>query len=73
MRTIPSLVSTSGVSFYRIDRNTSQNYLNSLTIVNTSENMTGVVNITEASGTAGDSGWLYTNDASATVAFNSEL
>jgi hypothetical protein len=73
MRTIPSLVSTSGVSFYRIDRNTSQNYLNSLTIVNTSENMTGVVNITEASGTAGDSGWLYTNDASATVAFNAEL
>jgi hypothetical protein len=73
MRTIPSLVSTSGVSFYRIDRNTSQNYLNSLTIVNTSENMTGVVNTTEASGTAGDSGWLYTNDASATVAFNAEL
>jgi hypothetical protein len=73
MRTIPSLVSTSGTDYYRIDRNSGQDYLNSLTIVNTSENMTGVVNTTEASGTAGDSGWLYTNDASATVAFNSEL
>jgi hypothetical protein len=73
MRTIPSLVSTSGTDYYRIDRNSGQDYLNSLTIVNTSENMTGVVNTTEASGTAGDSGWLYTNNGSATVSFNAEL
>jgi hypothetical protein len=73
MRTIPSLVSTSGTDYYRIDRNSGQDYLNSLTIVNTSENMTGVVNTTEASGTAGDSGWCYTNSASATVSFNAEL
>jgi hypothetical protein len=34
MRTIPSLVSTSGTDYYRIDRNSGQDYLNSLTIVN---------------------------------------
>jgi hypothetical protein len=73
MRTDPTLISTSGSDYYRIDRNSGQDYLNSLTITNNGKNMTGLTNSTEASGTAGHSGWLYTNSTSATVAFNAEL
>ena len=73
MRTTPSLVASSGTNYYRFERNASSDDFNSLTIWNATPQSTGMYNNTDISGTAGWAGFIYTNNASASVAFNAEL
>jgi len=73
MRSAPSLVASSGTNYYGFVRNSADDFFNSLTITQAGTNGACVVNATEISGTAGHAGRLYANDASASIAFNSEL
>jgi hypothetical protein len=73
MRTPPSLVATSGTDYYGFDRNSGSDYFNSLTIYRPSPNACMVYNASEASGTAGQSGQIYTNGALTVVSFSAEL
>lgn len=73
MRTTPTLDAASGSSYYLFIKGTNDAF-NSLTIASDVTNSTGsVFNNSEASGTAGYAGYLYTNNASAYVAFSAEL
>lgn len=73
MRAAPSLVASSGTNYYGFVRNSADDFFNSLTIAQAGTNGACVLNATEISGTAGHAGRLYTNNASASIAFNSEL
>ena len=73
MRTTPTLDAASGSSYYLFIKGTNDAF-NSLTIASDTSTSTGsVFNNSEASGTAGYAGYLYTNNASAYVAFSAEL
>lgn len=72
MRIAPTLVASSGTNFYATNRNGSSSTYNSLTIYQPSQNGAMMYN-TSGSGTAGFAGTTYTNNASASVAFNAEL
>jgi hypothetical protein len=73
MRIKPSLVVTTGTSWYIFDRNGASDFLNSLTINLPSQNGAEIFNNSEISGTAGQAGFLYTGNASSFVAFSAEL
>jgi hypothetical protein len=73
MRTTPTLVASSGTNYYNLSRNGSDDYFNSLTLVQAATTGAGFNNTTEASGTAGQAGGLRTNSASASISFSSEL
>ena len=73
MRTAPSLTIASGTNYYRFDRNCGQDYVDAMVIGYAQENAAGMYNNTQVSGTAGDGGWIYTNNAAASVAFSAEL
>ena len=74
MRTPPSLIVGSGTDYFRIDRNNGQDYINGFVLGGTTTiNGCSLENSTESSGTAGHAGYVYTNNANAFVAFNSEL
>jgi hypothetical protein len=73
MRIAPALVIATGTNFYRFERNSGTDDMDSLTIWKATPQSTGMYNNTEISGTAGQAGFLYTNNASASIAFNSEL
>jgi len=70
MRTAPNLVSTTGTSYYTTDAG---DLFNSFTIAKAHTNGAAIYNNTEMSGTALSSNPVYTNNASASIAFNSEL
>jgi hypothetical protein len=70
MRTAPNLVSTTGTSYYTTDAG---DLFNSFTITKAHTNGAAIYNNTEMSGTALSSNPVYTNNASASIAFNSEL
>ena len=73
MRTAPSLVATSGTNYFTIDRAGAADSFNSLTISRPTQNSAAFINNTEISGTAGTSGVVYLNNASASVALDAEL
>jgi hypothetical protein len=73
MRTTPTLDAASGTDYYLFIKGTNDAF-NSLTIGSDTSTATGsVFNNSQASGTAGYAGYLYTNNASAYVAFSAEL
>jgi hypothetical protein len=73
MRTAPSLVISTGTDYYSISRNGGTDTLNSLTIYQPTTQSTYLYNNTEASGTAGHAGMLFSNNASSSIAFSAEL
>jgi hypothetical protein len=73
MRTVPSLVASSGTDYYVSDRSGGNDTFNSFTIYRPSTTTTMIYNNTEASGTSGVASLLYTNNSSSSVAFSAEL
>jgi hypothetical protein len=74
MRTMPTLVATSGSAYYSVYRGGGSNDINSLTLNGEgSAGSVSVYNASQASGTIGYAAVVVTNSASASVAFNSEL
>lgn len=73
MRTVPTLVATSGTNYYAFQRNGANDFFNSLTIERASTTASFMYNNTEISSTAGHAGVFRNEDAAASVAFNAEL
>jgi hypothetical protein len=73
MRITPSLIVATGTNYYRFERNSANDDFNSFTIWVATPQSTGMYNNSEASGTAGQAGFIYTNNASASIAFSAEL
>jgi len=73
MRIAPSLDQTTGTDYYRFIRNNGTDGFNSFTIDGPSVNSTNLFNNTQISSTGGDAGVIFTNNASAYLAFNAEL
>ena len=72
MRTAPTLALVTGTSYYQLVQNSAINNYNSFTAQQASNNATRI-DITTSGLTAGHSGYFITANASATVAFSSEL
>jgi hypothetical protein len=73
MRTAPTSASTSGTNYYGFYRNGTNDDFNSITLEAAQVQGTGFFNNSEISGTAGDSGNLYTNNTASFIAFQAEL
>jgi hypothetical protein len=74
MRVAPVMVATSGTDFYGVERNIGISLFSTFDgVVNTSETMVRLDRSTQVSGTAGQIGVVRTNNASASLAFSSEL
>ena len=73
MRTDPTLVSTTGTNFYQFYRNGSNDTLDSLTLSSNGLRSGSLQNTTDVSGTAGQAGALYADNASCLIAFQAEL
>ena len=73
MRTEPTLSATTGTDYYIVNRNGGTDVFNEFVIFYPTNNATVLYNNTQASGTAGQAGTIYTNNASAFVAFQAEL
>ena len=73
MRANPTLDFTSGTDYYGVYRNGAHDTFNSFTIGQSGINLVGLYNNSEVSGTAGHAGFFRTNNASSSMAFNSEL
>jgi len=73
MRTNPSLVQTTGSSYYRFIRDSANDFFDSISIDISKTNYVELFNSTEASGTGGVAGFIRLNNASSYLAFNSEL
>ena len=73
MRAVPSLVASSGTDYYVASFGFSNDYFNSFTIFNPSTSSTSIYNSTEVSASVNQPATIYTNNASASIAFNSEL
>jgi hypothetical protein len=73
MRTAPTLSATSGTDYYGVDRNGGVDYFNSLTIFRPSPLSCMLYNSSEASGTAGNAGVIFTNNSLTVVALSAEL
>jgi hypothetical protein len=74
MRVAPTIEATSGTNYYQVERNVGSVLFNSINAtVFTTTNSVGV-GVTGLTGqTAGQAGWLKTNNASAYLAFTAEL
>jgi hypothetical protein len=72
MRSAPSLVSTSGSSYFRVQRNGGDNNLNDLSAGNIGLNHASIFNTDEASGTAGHAGYGYSR-GSGYLSWDAEL
>ncbi len=73
MRTTPSLSATSGTNYYSFARNGASDTFNSFGLGAASPTSASMDNSTEISGTAGQSGQMVCNNASASIAFSAEL
>ena len=74
MRTAPALVVATGTNYYISIFNTTTDSFDQLRIYNASTNMMSVIaDGASVSGTAGNGAIINTNNASASIAFNSEL
>jgi hypothetical protein len=75
MRTAPTLTQTTGTNYYAFGRNGGTDNFNSVTLatIQTTANVIFFYNSTEASGTAGQAGYIQTSNASASLAASAEL
>jgi hypothetical protein len=73
MRTAPTLVAASGTNYYSFFRVGAGDGFDSLSGSLISTNSIDLSNSTQVSGTSGDSGVIFTNNASASIAFSAEL
>jgi hypothetical protein len=73
MRTSPTVASSTGTDYYSIYRQGTDDRLNSLILNIASPYVLSIYNSTEASGTSGVAGELYTNNAAAYLAAQAEL
>jgi hypothetical protein len=73
MRTAPTSASTSGTNYYVFYRNGSSDSFNSISLEGATNTSAAIFNNTEISSTAGHAGSIYTDNASAFVAFQAEL
>ena len=73
MRAAPTLAIVSGTNFYSMYRNGFGDDMNSLGISYSNPQNVTFINNSEVSGTAGEAGGLWTNNASCFVAFQAEL
>jgi hypothetical protein len=74
MRIAPSLVATSGTGYYKFVRNGGTDPFDSITLNGyTTTHSAMCYNNTEISSTAGNAGWVYNDNAAASVALNAEL
>jgi hypothetical protein len=75
MRTAPTLTQTTGTNYYAFGRNGGTDYFNSVTLatIQTTANVIFFYNSTDASGTAGQAGYIQTSNASASLAASAEL
>jgi|688.fasta_scaffold342897_1 hypothetical protein len=69
MRTAPSLVATTGTNYYSIG----SDGFNSFTIFQQDTSSAWLYNLSEVSGTGGNTDRVYTNNAAASVSFSAEL
>ena len=72
MRAAPTLESSSGSSYFRVQRNGGDNNLNSFLGSNICRSTAGIYNTAEASGTAGHAGYGYAR-ANGTLKWKAEL
>jgi len=73
MRTGPTLDSTSGTDYYKINRNGAVDRFNSFTIARATSKSCLLYNNSEISGTAGQAGEVQSGNASAFLSFTAEL
>ncbi len=73
MRTAPNLVVSTGTNYYYFQRNGAQDLFDSLTIYGATTSTALLYNNTEIASTAGQGGFITSNNASSSVAFNAEL
>ena len=73
MRTSPTVASSTGTDYYSFYRQSVDDRLNSLTLNIASPYVLSIYNNTDASGTSGVAGELYTNNAAAYLAAQAEL
>jgi hypothetical protein len=73
MRATPTLSATSGTNYYTVYRQGVGDGFDSLAINSAGVNASGIENTTNVSGTAGDVGFLYVDNAAVRVAFQAEL
>jgi hypothetical protein len=73
MRVEPTLIVSTGTNFYTFFRNGSQDDFNSFTMGASGVNQAAIFNNSEISGTAGQSGHVYTINASSSISFSAEL
>ncbi len=74
MRTAPSVVYVSGTDYYKISRNGATDNFNDFSGGGSASlNEISLYNNSQVSGTAGDAGYIRTNNASSSIALNSEL
>jgi hypothetical protein len=73
MRVSPSLISASGTNYFWFEVNGGQDTLNFLGAVRINPQAAVLFNQTNVSGTAGQAGYLVTNNSLASLAFSAEL
>ena len=73
MRAFPSIVQTTGTNYYYVYRSGGYDNFNSLTLDNASTSMVYLTNTSEASGTAGQTGYVSTDNASTSISVSAEL
>ena len=75
MRTAPTLTQTTGTNYYAFGRNGATDNFNSVTLATAQTTATVIFfyNSTDASGTAGQAGYIQTSNASASLAASAEL
>jgi hypothetical protein len=74
MRIAPSLIDTVGTNYYLLNVNAASDTFDGFEILFASSNTAAIYSDSGvASGTAGQAGHLYTNNASASIAFSAEL
>jgi hypothetical protein len=73
MRTAPAVSVVSGTDYYAIDRNGTADGFNNFSVWLAQDNICGLLNSSQTSGTAGQSGMVRTNNNAAFVALQAEL
>ena len=74
MRAVPTIVYVSGTDYYKISRNSATDNFNDIAGGGVASlNEVSLYNNSQVSGTAGHVGYVRSNNASASIALNSEL
>jgi hypothetical protein len=73
MRTAPTLIISTGTDYYSFSRNNGTDAFNSITLYQATTQSCLLYNSTEVSGTAGQAGTIFSNNASSSVALSAEL